>query len=208
MIRQVACSDDTPTRAAWWQSGDSGKVAQDLKGGTMTEYAIPGASMAGIHHQWIHSGFVTPLATGSNLYVGTARKGAWAGLLLPLILMLLWNIGGCAAVSTDADTAPPGEAALNGRFRTLAFEQLSFKLEKSSPLPPDAQRAIEEFIAAGARRLSADGATPERIATAEDNLNRFITGLSEAADVGELGDISAETVAATGKRLCPLYPFC
>jgi hypothetical protein len=164
--------------------------------------------MAEIHHQWIHSGFVAALATGSSLHAGTARKGAWAGLLLTLILMLFWNIGGCTATGTGADTRPPGEAALNGRFRTLAFEQLSFKLEKSSPLPPPAQRAIEAFITAGARRLSADGATPERIATAENNLNRFITGLSEAADVGELGDISAETVAATRTRLCPLYPFC
>jgi hypothetical protein len=164
--------------------------------------------MVVIHHQWIHSGFVTPLATGSFLYVGAARKGAWAGLLLPLILMLSWNLGGCTADGTGADTRPPGEAALNGHFRNLAFEQLSFKLEKSSPLPPDAQRAIEAFIAAGAHRLSVDGATPERIATAGDNLKRFITGLSEAADAGELDDISAETVAATRKRLCPLYPFC
>jgi hypothetical protein len=163
--------------------------------------------MAGRHHQWIHSGFVA-LVTGSFLSAGTARRGAWAGLLLPLILMLSWNTGGCTAAGTDADTRPPGEASLNGRFRNLALEQLSFKLEKSSPLPPPAQRAIDEFIKAGARRLSADGATPERIAAAEDNLNRFITGLSEAADVGELGDISAETVAATRKRLCPLYPFC
>jgi len=174
----------------------------------MTENASPGASMAVIHYQSIHSGFVTPLATGSCLYVGAARKGAWAGLLLPLILMLIWNIGGCAAVSTDADTRPPGEAALNGRFRTFAFEQLSFKLEKNSPLSPPAQRAIEAFIASGAHRLSVDGATPERISAAEVNLSRFIAGLSEAADVGEPGDISAETVAATRDRLCPLYPFC
>ena len=174
----------------------------------MAEHAIPGASMTGIPHQWIHSGFVTALATDSSLYAGAARKGAWAGLLLPLILMLFWSISGCTSAGTGADTRPPGEAALNGRFRTLAFEQLSFKLEKSSPLPPPAQRAIEAFITTGARRLNADGATPDRIATAEDNLNRFISGLSEAADVGELGDISAETVAATRNRLCPLYPFC
>ena len=163
--------------------------------------------MAGRHHQWIHSGFVAR-ATGSSLSAGTARRGAWAGLLLPLILMLSWNIGGCTAADTGADTRTPGEAALNGRFRNLAFEQLSFKLEKSSPLPPPAQRAIEAFITAGARRLSMDGATPERIAAAEVNLNRFISGLSEAADVGEQSDISAETVAATRNRLCPLYPFC
>ena len=163
--------------------------------------------MAGRHHQWIHFGFVSP-ATGSSLPAGTARKRVLAGLLLPLILMLSWNIGGCTAAGTGADTRAPGEAALNSRFRNLASEQLSFKLEKSSPLPPPAQRAIDEFIKAGARRLSADGAAPERIATAEDNLNRFITGLSEAADVGEQRDISAETVAATRKRFCPLYPFC
>jgi hypothetical protein len=173
----------------------------------MAEHAIPGACMAGRHHQRIHSGFVAP-ATGSSLRAGTARTRALAGLLLPLILMLSWNIGGCTSADTVADTRPPGEAALNGRFRNLAFEQLSFKLEESSPLPPPAQRAIEAFITAGARRLSADGATPERIAAAEVNLNRFITGLSEAADVGELADINAETVAATRNRLCPLYPFC
>ena len=163
--------------------------------------------MAGRHHQWIHSGFVSP-ATDSSQPAGAARKGGLAGLLLPLLLILSWNIVGCTAAGTGTETRAPGEAALNSRFRNLASEQLSFKLEKSSPLPPPAQRAIDEFIKAGARRLSADGATPERIATAEDNLNRFITGLSEAADAGEQRDISAETVAATRKRFCPLYPFC
>ncbi len=165
--------------------------------------------MAGKLHQWIHSGFVAPVAMGSSPHAGTARKEALTRLLmLALILMLSWNIGGCTAAGTGADTRPLGEAALNGRFRNLAFEQLSFKLEKSSPLPPPAQRAIDEFIAAGAHRLSVDGATPERIATAEDNLNRFVTQLSEAADVGEQVNISAENVAATRNRLCPLYPFC
>jgi hypothetical protein len=164
--------------------------------------------MTGIHHQWIRSGVVSPQAIGSHLYTGIARKGSWAGLLFPLMLMLLCNMCGCTAAGTGANSRPPDEAALNGRFRTLAFEQLSFKLEKSTPLAPPAQRAIEAFITAGARRLSADGATPERISAAEVNLNRFISGLSEAADVGELGDISAETVAATRNRLCPLYPFC
>lgn len=174
----------------------------------MAENAVPGACMARIHHQWIHSGFVASLATGSYLYVGTARKRVLAALLLPLMLMLSWNIGGCTAADTGADTHPPGEAALNGRFRNLAFEQLSFKVETSIPLSPPAQRAIEEFIAAGARRLSADGATPERISAAEVNLNRFVSQLSEAANVREQSDINPETVAATRKRLCPLYPFC
>jgi hypothetical protein len=174
----------------------------------MAEHAIPGASMARIHYQRIRSEFVTPLAMASDLYACTVRQGVLAGLLLPLVLMLFWSLGGCTAAGTGADTRPPGEAALNGRFRTLAFEQLSFKLEKSSPLPPSAQRAIDEFISAGARRLSAEGATPERIAAAEVNLIRFISALSEAADVGEQSDISAETVAATRNRLCPLYPFC
>jgi hypothetical protein len=128
--------------------------------------------------------------------------------MLPLLSMLSWGIGGCTLTNTGADTRFPGTEKLDGHLRTLAFEQLSFKLEKSSPLPPPAKIAIEAFIAAGARRLSADGATPERISTAELNLERFITGLSEAADVGELSDISAETVAATRNRLCPLYPFC
>jgi len=175
----------------------------------MTDHAIQGAGMPGIHQQWIRSGFVTLPGRNTYQYAGAARKGAWSGLLLPLmIVMLFWNIGGCTAAGTAADTGSPGEASLNGRFRTLAFEQLSFKLEKSTPLAPPAQQAIEAFITAGARRLSADGATPERISAAEVNLNRFISGLSEAADVGELGDISAETVAATRNRLCPLYPFC
>lgn len=175
----------------------------------MTGHAIPVGCRAEIHYPWIRSGFVASLAMDSDLHAGTPRKGALAGLLrLALVLMLSWNLGGCTADGTGADTRAPGEAALNGHFRSLAFEQLSFKLEKSSPLPPPAQRAIEEFIAAGARRLSVDGATPQRIATAEDNLNRFVIQLSESADVGEQSDISAETVAATRNRLCPLYPFC
>jgi hypothetical protein len=164
--------------------------------------------MAGNTHRWIHAGFVAPLATGSNLHADIARKRASAVLVLSLILLLSRAIGGCAAAGTGADARLPSETALNGRFRNLAFQQLSYKLEKSSPLPPPAQRAIEEFIAAGAHRLSIDGPTPEKIAAADISLNRFITGLSEAADVGEQSDISAETVAATRARLCPLYPFC
>ena len=163
--------------------------------------------MVGIHYQRIRCGFVAPLAMDSGLHAGTARKRALASLLV-LALMLSWNLGGCTADGAGGDTRAPGEAALNGRFRSLAFEQLSFKLEKSNPLPPPAQRAIEEFITGGARRLSEEGATPERISMAEVNLKRFITGLSEAADVGEQSDISAGTVAATRNRLCPLYPFC
>jgi|GEM_PF-1789093 len=165
--------------------------------------------MAEMLWQRFHARFVAETATGSSWHTGIARQWALAGVLMfPLLLMLYCNIGGCTVAGTDADTQPPGVGALDGRLRKLAFEQLSFKLEKNSPLPPPAQRAIEEFIAAGARRLSADGATPESISTAEVNLNRFVTGLSESADVGELGDISAETVVATRNRLCPLYPFC
>jgi hypothetical protein len=159
--------------------------------------------------QRFYARFIAEVATGSCRHTGIARQWALAGVLMfPVLLMLSWSVGGCTVAGTDADTQPPGVEALDGRLRKLAFEQLSFKLEKSSPLPPPAQRAIEEFIAAGARRLSTDGATPERVSTAEVNLDRFVTGLSEAADVGELSDISAETVAATRNRLCPLYPFC
>jgi hypothetical protein len=159
--------------------------------------------------QRFHAGFIANAAKGSCRHAGITRQWALAGVLMfPLLLMLSWSTGGCTAASTGADTQRPDTKELVDRFRKIAFEQLSFKLEKSSPLPPPAQRAIEEFIAAGARRLDADGATPESISAAEVNLDRFVTGLSEAADVGELGDISAETVAATRNRLCPLYPFC
>jgi hypothetical protein len=165
--------------------------------------------MAEMIRRRFHARFIAEAAKGSCRHASISRQWALAGVLMfPLLAMLSWSIGGCTVVSTDADTQPPGVEALDGRFRKLAFEQLSFKLEKNSPLPPPAQRAIEEFIAAGARRLSADGATPESISTAEVNLNRFVSGLSGAADVGELSDISAETVAATRNRLCPLYPFC
>jgi hypothetical protein len=165
--------------------------------------------MAGRLRRWIYAGFIAAPAPDSFPRMVIAPAGTLAGvLLLPLILMLSWNLGGCTVASTGADAQQPGVEALNGRFRTLAFEQLSFKLEESRPLPAPAQHAIQEFIAAGARRLSADGATAESISAAEVNLNRFVSQLSQAADVGEPGDISAETVAATRNRLCPLYPFC
>ena len=165
--------------------------------------------MALMFWQRYHARFIAQVTRGSCGHAVIARQWALAAVLMfPLLLMLTWSTGGCTTASTDADARSPGVEELDERFRKLAFEQLTFKLEKNSPLPPPAQRAIEEFIAAGARRLSADGATPEGIATAEANLDRFVTGLSEAADVGELSDISAETVAATRKRLCPLYPFC
>jgi hypothetical protein len=165
--------------------------------------------MAGMLWQRFHARFIAEVATGSCRHRGIARQWAVAGVLMfSVLLMLSWSIGGCTVARTGADTQSPDMEELDGRLRTLAFEQLSFKLEKNSPLPPPAQRAIEEFIATGARRLSADGTTPERISTAEDNLDRFITGLSEAADVGEQNDISVETVDATRNRLCPLYPFC
>jgi hypothetical protein len=175
----------------------------------MPDHEIPGNCMAEMLWQWFQTRFIAEVATGPCRHTGIARRWAVAGvMILPLLLMLPWSIGGCTLAGTDTDSQPPDVGTLDARLRKLAFEQLSFKLEKSSPLPPPAQRAIEEFIAAGARRLSADGATQENISTAEVNLNRFITGLSEAADVGELGDISAETVAATRNHFCPLYPFC
>ena len=165
--------------------------------------------MADMLWQRLYARLIAQVARGSCLYTGIACQRALAGVLMfPLLSMLSWNIGGCTATGTNADTQPPGVEELDGRLRRLAFEQLSFKLEKNSPMPPPAQRAIEEFITAGARRLSADGATPENISRAEVNLTRFVSGLSESADVGELSDISAETVAATRNRLCPLYPFC
>jgi len=173
----------------------------------MFDHRLSGECMAGRLRRWI-AGFIAS-TPGSSMCTVLAPAGSLAGVaLLPFIVLLCWSTGGCTVAVTGADARPPGVEALNGRFRNLAFEQLSFKLEKSSPLPPPAQRAIEEFIAAGSRQLSADGATPERISTAEINLDRFVSGLSEAADVGELGDITAETVAATRDRLCPLYPFC
>jgi hypothetical protein len=158
--------------------------------------------------QLIHTGISDPASPASSLRTGTTLKGTLAGvLLMPLMLVLSWSVGGCMA-NTGADNQPPGEEALNGRFRKLAFEQLSFKVERSSPLSPPAQRVIEEFIAAGARRLSVDGATPEKVSAAEVNLNRFVSQLSETANVREQSDITPETVAATRERLCPLYPFC
>jgi hypothetical protein len=175
----------------------------------MSHRRIPGESLAGLPGHWIHPGSIAPATPDSSRRRDSAHRVALAGvLLLPLILLLFWSVGGCTMTRDGAVDQPPDVTALNGRFRNLAFEQLSFKLEKSSPLPPPAQRAIEEFISGGARRLSEDGATPERISAAEVNLNRFITGLSGAADVGELSDISAATVTATRNRLCPLYPFC
>jgi hypothetical protein len=175
----------------------------------MPDHNIRGDCMADMLWQRFHARFIAEVARGSCRHTGIAHQWALAGVLMfPLLLMLSWSTGGCSVASTDADAQPPGVEELDGRFRKLAFEQLTFKLEKNSPLPPPAQRAIEEFIAAGARRLSTDGATPENISTAEVNLNRFVSGLSEAADVGELDDISAETVTATRNRLCPLYPFC
>jgi hypothetical protein len=160
----------------------------------------------------IHSGFIDSVVMDSRCLCGnTARTGMFRGVLqLPYvaILLLCGCFGGCTMATPGAGSQPPDVTALNARFRTLAFEQLSFKLERSSPLSPPAQRAIEEFIAGGARRLSAEGATPERISLAEANINRFVSGLSEQADVGEQGDISPETVAVTRNRLCPLYPFC
>jgi hypothetical protein len=173
----------------------------------MSDHSRSGECMAGRLHQWIHAGFIAASAPVSSPRTFIAPAGMLAGVLLfPLIVLLCWSTGGCTV--TGADAQPAGFEALNGRFRNLALEQLSFKLEESRPLSPPAQHAIEAFIAGGARRLSADGATAESISAAEVNLNRFVSQLSEAADVGEPGDISAETVAATRNRLCPLYPFC
>ena len=165
--------------------------------------------MADMLWRGFRASFIAEVAMRSSRNTGIACQRVLAGVLMvPSLLMLSWSIGGCTVANTGTDVQPPGVEELDERFRKLAFEQLTFKLEKNSPLPPPAQRAIGEFIAAGARRLSADGATPERISAAEVNLDRFVYGLSEAADVSEPGDISAETVAATRKRLCPLYPFC
>ena len=153
----------------------------------------------------IHTGF----RPGTFLRTLTTRAATLAGSrLLPVMLMLSWTMVGCAVTGSGASVQSADVEALNGRFRRLAFEQLSYRLGSSRPLSPPAQQAIEAFIAAGARRLGADGATAESISSAEANLNRFVSQLSEQADVGESGDISPGTVAATRNRVCPLYPFC
>jgi hypothetical protein len=174
----------------------------------MFDHSLSGECMAGRRRQWIYAGFI---ASTSGFAPRTVFKpaGSLAGVaLLTLMVLLCWSSSGCTVTGAGADARPLGFETLNGRFRNLAYEQLSFKLERSSPLSPPARQAIETFIADGARRLSTDGATAERIAAAEVNLNRFVSQLSEAADVGERGDINPETVAATRNRLCPLYPFC
>jgi hypothetical protein len=165
--------------------------------------------MAGRLRLRIRSGVITAPAPGVFARMATADVRVPARVLLTALLLILsWAPGGCTTTGDGAAARLPGVEALDARFRKLAFEQLAFKLERSRPLSPPAQQAIEEFIATGARRLAADGATPERISAAEKNLARFISRLSENADVGEQGEISAETVAAARKQLCPLYPFC
>jgi hypothetical protein len=134
-----------------------------------------------------------------------AGAAAW---MLAIVILLSGSAGGCASTGNDAEARSPDTGTLNARLGRFAHEQLSFKLERSRPLSPPAQRAIDAFVASGARRLHADGATKQGISEAEANLERFVSGLSEAANTSEAGDITPETVEATRNRLCPLYPFC
>lgn len=134
-----------------------------------------------------------------------AGTSAW---MLAIAILLSGSPGGCASTGIDADAHSPDIGTLNARLGRFAYEQLSFKLERSRPLSPPAQQAIDAFVASGARRLHADGATEQGISEAEANLERFVSGLSEAANTSEAGDITPETVEATRNRLCPLNPFC
>ena len=175
----------------------------------MSDHGLRGDCMAARLRRWIHAGYLASPVPGSPRHTVSAPAGPFAGVaLIGLILLLCGGIDGCTFTDAGTDSRPPSFETLYGRFRNLAFEQLSFKLERSTPLSPPARQAIETFIAGGARRLSADGATAASISAAEVNLNRFVLQLSQAADVGELGDISPESVTATRNLLCPLYPFC
>jgi len=172
----------------------------------MTYHGITGACLAGGTRQRKPPRFA-PAGPGPAQCLAGAHGGALA-CLLTITLVLSVSMGGCAMTAAGTGAPSPDSETLNARFRALAYEQLSFRLERSRPLSPPAQRAIEEFISAGARRLEADGATAQGVATAEANLERFVARLSEDADSGEQGDITAATVEATRHRLCPLYPFC
>ena len=89
-----------------------------------------------------------------------------------------------------------------------ANEQLSFRPGRSTVIPPAVQQELQAFIDGGARRLSEEGATPERIAGAETNLDRFVSALIQQASRGSLSAIDKGTIAAVRRELCPFYPFC
>jgi len=149
--------------------------------------------------------------TTAHVGAQDSRVSAGAGTptwMLAIAILLSGSPGGCASTGTDVGARSPETGTLNARLGRYAYDQLSFKLERSRPLSPPTQQAIDTFVASGARRLHADGATEQGISEAEANLERFVSELSEAANTSEAGDISPGTVEATRNRLCPLYPFC
>ena len=169
----------------------------------MTDHGIRGACPAGATHERL-SGSAATLA-GWRV---RQRLAAALACMLAIGLMASGSLISCAVTGTGMDARNPDIETLKARFRTLAYDQLSFRVETSRPLAPPAQRSIDAFIAGGARRLHRDGATEQGIAAAETNLQRFVAALSEAANRSEDGEITPATVAAARNRLCPLYPFC
>lgn len=147
----------------------------------------------------------TPAVHSGPRYPGV--PGALAHKLAIGLVLSVW-MAACSTMGDDENARDTDIGSLTAHLESFAYEQLSFRLERSRPLSPPARRAINEFVASGAHRLHADGATAQRIATAENNLARFTSALSEAADRSEHSSISPATVEATRNRLCPLYPFC
>lgn len=125
-------------------------------------------------------------------------------ILCALFLLLPLCMYGCSSVDTVASEGD----ALQERFRDLLQEQLSFRTERSAPMPPTATQALLAFVDGGAKRLDESGATADNVAQAEINLARFVQELAQQAHTSSSGHITKQTVADTRTRLCPLYPFC
>jgi len=69
-----------------------------------------------------------------------------------------------------------------------------------------AKASFEEVFAAGAKRMGAEGYTPDSFDLAHGNLKKFLKEIPEGGQ-DPLGPEAANLKDKTSK-LCPLFPFC
>jgi hypothetical protein len=129
-----------------------------------------------------------------------------------LFYSLILNFGLLGSIFAGLQV-PPGSHAPNqeeqiGQIAArLQLRAESGLREKNVNLSPNVRQELFKHIEFAARRIVQDGATPEQITRAEENLDTILSIIPPSETGGEI-QLDRHGVHALFTRLCPIFPFC